>query len=210
MKFIIRTSPILLALALATPLTRAQTVEQLTFKSIYAEADFAYLDDTGCIVTLIQVLSIQGITEQTGQQKTTSPHTTVDLVRFDLCNAVPLLYAFGYTSQQNFTIDENLNTASATATIPMYDSFSGENFYLTVDLKWQATDALQKNKVKSNNLPGDPSVMIKGDLRDAVATGNIVWTLGGDPTRDGSYTNTTSIYGALIKYYNSTITVMLP
>ena len=80
MKFIIRTSPILLALALATPLTRAQTVEQLTFKSIYAEADFAYLDDTGCIVTLIQVLSIQGITEQTGQQKTTSPHTTVDLV----------------------------------------------------------------------------------------------------------------------------------
>jgi len=85
MKFIIRTSPILLALALATPLTRAQTVEQLTFKSIYAEADFAYLDDTGCIVTLIQVLSIQGITEQTGQQKTTSPHTTVDLVRFDLC-----------------------------------------------------------------------------------------------------------------------------
>jgi len=52
--------------------------------------------------------------------------------------------------------------------------------------------------------------MIKRDLRDAVATGNIVWTLGGDPMRDGSYTNTTSIYGALIKYYNSTITVMLP
>ena len=119
MKFIIRTSPILLALALATPLTRAQTVEQLTFKSIAAEAEFGYFDDTGCILTEIQVVSSEQITEQTGQQKTTSPLTTVVVLRFDLCNFVPLLAAQGYTAQQNFTIDENLNTASATATIPM-------------------------------------------------------------------------------------------
>ena len=94
----------------------------------------------------------------------------------------------------------------------MNDGFSGDNFDLTVDLKWQATDALQKNKFKENNLIGDPSVMItfKGDLRDAVATGNIVWTLGGDPMRDGSYINTMSIAGTLIKSSDSTITVTLP
>ena len=45
---------------------------------------------------------------------------------------------------------------------------------------------------------------------DAVATGNIVWTLGGDPMLDGSYINTMSIAGTLIKSSDSTITVTLP
>ena len=55
MKFITRSSPIMLALLLAASVTLAQTVEQLTFKSEEAEALFAYFDDTGCILTEIVV-----------------------------------------------------------------------------------------------------------------------------------------------------------
>ena len=212
MKFITRSSPIMLALLLAASVTLAQTVEQLTFNSISAYAAFGYFDDTGCIITEIVVIPSEQITKQTGEQKTTSPLITVVVLRFDLCNAVTLLAAQGSTAQQNFTIDENLNTASVTATIPTNDGFSNQNFDVRVDLKWQATDALQKNKLKENNLIGDPSVMttLKGDLRDAVATGNIVWTLGGDPMLDGSYINTSSIAGTLNKDSDSTISVTLP
>ena len=202
----------MLALLLAASVTLAQTVEQLTFNSISAYAAFGYFDDTGCIITEIVVIPSEQITKQTGEQKTTSPLITVVVLRFDLCNAVTLLAAQGSTAQQNFTIDENLNTASVTATIPTNDGFSNQNFDVRVDLKWQATDALQKNKLKENNLIGDPSVMttLKGDLRDAVATGNIVWTLGGDPMLDGSYINTSSIAGTLNKDSDSTISVTLP
>src|SRR5205085_5966419 len=183
MKFIARTALTLLAIVLIARTASAQTVNNLTFNVQSAEAEFAHVDSTGCILTEIQVVASGQITKQTGQQKTNSPSCSVALIRFNLCTGTTLIFAQGITATQNFTIDNQLNTASVTATVPMNNGFDGVNFNLSVNLNWQATDALQKNKTKDNNLNGDPKVKItfRGDLRDAVANGNIAWSEGGDP-----------------------------
>jgi hypothetical protein len=177
-------------------------VNQLTFNTLSAEAEFAYYDSTGCILTELQVVSSNQVTKMTGTKKTTSPLTTVILLQFDICAAVTLQASQGFTTMQAFSIDQNLGTASVLANVLMNDQFTNLNFPLSVNLNWKATDALQRNMFKVRNLNGDPRVKItfKGDLRDATCSGVV---------SDGvtNYSASGFIEATLIKSSNSTLTL---
>src|SRR5439155_1678926 len=104
-----------------------------------------------------------------------SPLTDVSISVFDNCRNIRLLYAQGWTDQQQTILDPNLNSGSVHAIVPSSDSISGAVVDVRVDLTWDGAGKADHTAINfTTQLPGlTVSDHSRGAIREAVATGSV-------------------------------------
>jgi hypothetical protein len=125
----------LLGLALPAGAAGAETVH-VKFQGQTAQAEFS--STKGCVQTVVYVLASDGRfkTDPGGPQAASGGE--VYLSQFDTCTQTRLVDAFGFAAlaPDEFQIDEQLTTATLTATIEVSDSTSGTSFPVHASVGW--------------------------------------------------------------------------
>lgn len=108
------------------------------FKGLDAFAVYSTVDSSGCVYTDVLLYGVDGRVKF-GPGKPDAESAAVAIVdRYDACADKELLGAFGYATLTpgQFQIDSQLNEASLTATIELYDYVSDTSFPVSVDMDW--------------------------------------------------------------------------
>ena len=167
----------LFALALGSDAAMGD-VYRYQYKGEGADAEFHLQDASGCIVTSARVFVLGGRERGTGVDPSTLPTGYIDLYRTDVCAGNQLLsaVAYGTFDPAEFEIHGHLASATFTTTFTAYDSVSGTNRTIAVDLIWIATERTVQ-VIDRYNIHG-PGYRIRNRThymtRPAQATGRIV------------------------------------
>jgi hypothetical protein len=130
----------LVALAFSTTAPRAYaagpgSTTVFRFQSQSAFAGFDSFSPDGCIETFVEV---------DGTQSSTGPEADVFIGQFNNCTGTLLLSASGSASNPTFQVSNKLDSASLSATIPVFDYVSGSTFNVSVSTTWTATGPLAR------------------------------------------------------------------
>ena len=167
------TGAVLTVLSLSLP-ALAANVERYQFKGQNASAYFSKYDN--CSFSSISVYAFTSRTKDNPGAPTEQMGADLYYYNYNYCNGT---YSSGYGSSPNanFTINNNLNSASLTGTFSVYDYSSGTNKTVDVNLNWTGTDDYSSNS-KNNNTYQTPTSIIrysfKGDFRQAQVLGSAI------------------------------------
>jgi len=146
------------------------------FHGASAFANFDSFSPDGCIETLAFV---------DGTQNGSSLEADVFISQVNNCTATPLsgggcgptalLCAFGTTFSPTFQVSKALDSASLSATIPVFDSVSGNTFNVSVDVTWVATGPLSRESGSSHFHTKNftENFHFNDEFRDASASGTV-------------------------------------
>jgi hypothetical protein len=116
--------------------------EVLRVESHGADAFFSDTDATGCIVTGILAIARtdRGWTIDSVPIDTASVSVVISQV--DICNVVQILTGNGVSDHAAFSVTPNLDSASASAVVPILNGANGQLVYVSVNLSFLATSAI--------------------------------------------------------------------
>lgn len=108
------------------------------FRGSSAHASFSDVDSTGCISTYASVSLYENRFQQQPGPPQEEAALDVYLYQYDFCQNVYLFYGGGWASlpAQAFSTSNSLQSASVTATVDIYDWFSGTQTSVSIDLDW--------------------------------------------------------------------------
>ena len=164
----------LVAFAFTTSAPRAHAASGTTFvtrfSGIAAQANFDSLSPDGCVDTFVFVDGSQNTVN-----KQTFSSADVFVGQFDLCTNTLLLSASGSTSSPTFQVGDKLLSASLSATIPVFDSVSGNMFNVSVSVTWTSTSAITHvdQTLHVHSKAFTENAHENADLRDANASGTV-------------------------------------
>ena len=152
----------------------AAAADVFRFQGQTVYAFFESVDDSGCLVTTV---AVGGYVTQSRQDAgtTSASDAYVFLERYDACTETQLLYAEGWPTPAQITIDNQLTTGSIVATIDAYDFVSGSTTSVGVNVTWTGTGDLTRSSDRvQESGPGYKVIFSsKGSGRDAIATGSV-------------------------------------
>jgi len=109
------------------------------FKDLGAGAYFRSADPSGCIVTEAFVFTTQHYFQSPPGQGITEPFISLDIFQNDVCTGTQLFQASGGTTTNiDLQVDRQLNWATLSAVVPVFDSISDSVLVMNVDLAWTA------------------------------------------------------------------------
>ena len=132
-----------LAVVLLSPASNVLAAEVYKFSGYSASAYFYATDSTGCIVTGGTVFVFENISHSPQGPGTSSEDVLIDFFQYDQCTNTTLLSASNSAPAENvdFHVDGDLDSATLTAIVPMFDNVTGTAFDFTVNLSWTGTSA---------------------------------------------------------------------
>jgi hypothetical protein len=158
------------AFTTSTPKAHAAsgTTTQFKFHGLSAQANFDNTD--GCIETFVFVDGFQNTVN-----KQTFSGADVFIGKVNNCTNTSLLNASGGTDSPSFQIDQELLSASLSATIPVTDSVSGNTFLVSVNMTWTSTSAIGHQNATSHYHTKGFTINShsNADFRDAIASGTV-------------------------------------
>lgn len=136
------------------------------FQEHRADAYFYSYDDSGCIQTSVIMEMAEDVL------------LSIQLLRYDLCNNVTLLEAFGSKdlSKSEFDYRGNLDSAALTTTVQVYDYVTDSTFDVSIDLTWAGTGDITRTQHHSTDSPSpgcSANLLIQEKSRSADAWGTI-------------------------------------
>ena len=143
-----------------------------------ASANFSSVDTSGCVFTDVFVNPNEGFFQSPPGPGSASSGVLLAISQYDACAGVQLLAAEGFAplGDPDFQVFGNLQSATLTATVNVFDFVTGTSFDVFVDLTWTGT-ANFVNREKGHSHIDFPGCKIntRFDLvfRPAVATGSI-------------------------------------
>ena len=146
------------------------------FRGETADA-FFFSVDSGGIETFVSVFASEGVSQSPPGRPGTSSEVFVSIFQFDPNAQVALLDAFGFATLDDsaFSTSGNLESASLTTTVEVFDFVSGTSFPVSIALDWDGTGDLELGNSHSNfGSPGCRFISrFQGSFRSAEATGSV-------------------------------------
>lgn len=167
-----------LALAVFSQHTVASAGGVFKFRGEGASAVFSSVDGSGCIWTDVYVNADEGISQGPPGRGSASSGVVLVISQYDSCAGTQLLAAEGFTSlaAPDFQVFGNLESATLSATVNVFDNVSGTSFDVFVDLSWTGTASFV-NRQKSHSHFDFPGCKVNSrfnlSFRPAVATGSV-------------------------------------
>lgn len=162
---------VLSVLSLSLPAIAA-TTDQYRLRGESASASFYTYDDCGS--TNVYVSAYNNITKERPGAPTSQMSADISYYSYNYCTGT-YLSGYGSSSNANFTIDNQLNSAALRGTFTVYDYSSQTTKTAEVDLTW--TGVGEKSSGKSNYTYQTPTVVYRsrynGDSRDAQVAGTV-------------------------------------
>jgi hypothetical protein len=144
----------LLALPLLTGTAHAKSdVTIFHVKGDAATAFFESLD--GCIVTDVTLNCLNGTIDELPGGKTSNLLVGVIISVFNQCTGFLVIDGNGSTVDASFQVAVDLSSATATATVPFFDTLSGNLFNVDVNAVWTGIGPVQHiDRTYHDNSPG--------------------------------------------------------
>src|SRR5215213_5767510 len=109
------------------------------FKDLGAGAYFRSVDPSGCIVTEAFIFATQHYFQSPPGRGITEPFISLDIFQNDVCTGTQLFQASGGTTTNiDVQVDRQLNWATLSAVVPVFESISDSVLDIYVDLAWTA------------------------------------------------------------------------
>jgi hypothetical protein len=128
------------------------------FKGQGADAVFSRVDASGCIFTDVFVQANEQVYRNLPGQGSPFSGAFLSISQFDGCSGTQLLSADGFAelAGPEFQVSgKQLESASLTATINMYDYLSNTSFSVDVNITWTGTNARgRQNSTTHYDFPG--------------------------------------------------------
>ncbi len=160
----------LVAFTFTTSAPRAHAASGTTtvfrFHGLSVMATFVSFSSDGCIGTAAFV---------DGSQSGKNSEADIVIIQEDICTITPLLEAAGFTFNPTFKSDNDLLSASLSATISVFDVVSQSTFNVSVNLTWTSTGAITR---ENSSFHFHTKVLTENghanaDFRDSVASGTV-------------------------------------
>jgi hypothetical protein len=164
---------VLSVLSLSLP-ALAANVERYQVKGQSASAYFSKYDNCG-----YSSVSVDAFTNRTKEEQGAPTEQMGAYLYYYNNNYCTGTYSsgYGYSPNANFTINNNLNSASLTGTFSVYDYSSGTTKTVDVKVNWTGTDDYSSNS-KSSDTYQTPDFLVrssyKGDSRSAQVSGSAI------------------------------------
>ena len=157
----------LIAIACSTPAHAAAAGKAtvVKFHGLTAIADFDSFSPDGCIETFVFL---------SGTQSKTGPEADVSIGQVNSCTGDEL-FAFGSTLNPTFQVNNQLTSASLSATISVFDEVSGNTFTVSVSATWTGTGPLSHQSGTSHfhTKNFSENFHFNDTFRDASASGTV-------------------------------------
>ena len=163
----------LVAFAFTTSAPRAHAASGTTtvfrFHGLSVMATFVSFSSDGCIGTAAIVDGSQS------GKNSEADIVSVVIVQEDICTNTPLLSAAGATFNPTFKSDNDLLSASLSATISVFDTVSNSTFNVSVNLTWTSTSDItrENSSFHFHTKALTENGHANADFRDAVASGTV-------------------------------------
>jgi hypothetical protein len=173
-----RIGPLLLALGLllpATPVLAASDATHFSFNGQIAFASFASVDPSGCIVTGVNVVAVDGSIKVDGQPPIAS-ETSVQIQVDDVCTGDTLFAGSASAALANGAfVVRKLDSATLDGSIDVFDKTSGSTVAVHLSLNW--TGVGDQTRTKDHLQIIEPGFVLisqsDASLRDATASGTV-------------------------------------
>jgi hypothetical protein len=172
------TIPIVLAMALLALVlpTTAWAADVFKFKGQSADAFFASVDASGCIVTNVFVFASDDAIHNPPGSGNSSSATSLYISQYNSCTNTQLLGASGYATlaDPDFQV-QKLDSATLNATVNVFDFVSNTSFNVSISLAWTATGPTSRQNSHFHfQSPGcTVNGQSNGTFRTASASGSV-------------------------------------
>lgn len=186
---------VLTVLSISLPVVAATTT-RYQFKGQNAYASFYQYDE--CNSKYISVSAFTSRTKDGPGTPTAQMGVDLYISNYNFCTG-DSSSGYGSSPNANFTIDNQLNSATLTGTFPVTDYSSGTTKTVDVNLTWTGTGSSTKGR--NNSFSQTPTSIWRyrsnGEYRDAQITGSITLDNSNLITNTNSYaTLSSSTYGS--------------
>lgn len=166
-----------LVLAIFSQHTSASAGGNFKFRGEGASAIFSSADSSGCVWTDVYVNADEGIFQSPPGKGNASSGVVLFISRYDACTDTQLLAAEGFSllADPEFQVFGNLNSATLSAVVNVFDYVSATNFDVFIDLSWEGSGSIIRQSSHSHfDAPGcKVNSRFIGSFRPAVATGSV-------------------------------------
>jgi hypothetical protein len=130
------------------------------------------------------------------------PQVVVVVGQFDVTSGTTLLFASGSTSTATVQFGPSLSAATASATVPLTDSVSGNSLSVDVQVAWTASSPLihQHNTTVSQTTGFTSIFHSNASLREASASGAV-------STDSTNFTPSSSVLAQILRVNSAQITI---
>jgi hypothetical protein len=146
------------------------------FKDLGAGAYFRSADPSGCIVTEVFIFATQHYFQSPPGRGITEPFVSLDIFQNDVCAGTQLFQASGGTTTNiDLQVDRQLNWATLSAVVPVFETFSDSLLDIYVDLAWTAVSPRTNQNDHQHIVSPGCHMMFRsnGIFRSAQASGSV-------------------------------------
>jgi hypothetical protein len=168
---------IVLMLAVFGQYTPASASEMYRWKGPGAEASFSNLDESGCVVTDVNLFTRDETFQNPPGQPSRGSFVYLTIYQYDYCADLALRVAEGWASigEGDLQVAKKLGSATLSTVVTMYDWASDSYFDVSVDLSWSATAPTiqQSSSFRSHTPECKYHSRFRGSFRSADVNGTI-------------------------------------
>ena len=176
MKRILTTAVVALALAALVLPARVGATEAYQFHFRDRAASALFIDDDGCVITGVYVITGQVENQTPPGAPTAGAYALVDAFRYDYCNGIPLLdVSRGYSENVAVSVDQHLDAATLQGTVAAYDAVTASTIALDLDLAWGGAGSVARGNFHEHFQADGVTINERGNgsYRPAVASGSV-------------------------------------
>lgn len=133
-----------------------QNTPTCTYNGLTASANFVSWSADQCVMTYVNVIASQGFTNNPSLSLNSGNGVDFMAVTYDNCQQVETSLLSGQANNVNFTIDNQLNTATLNATVMAtdWDSPNQDTYPVTINMTWQGVGPSGQTISSTHNITG--------------------------------------------------------
>lgn len=146
------------------------------FRDLGSNAYFYNTDPSGCVVTEVSIFASQHYFQSPPGPGSEGPFASFLIFQYNVCTGEELLNASGSTETNlDLQVDKKLNWATVNAVVNVFDTVSGSDLDIFIDLTWTGFGPTSRETVHFHS--NSPSCKMKfrsnGLFRSAEASGTV-------------------------------------